>query len=296
MIAFPTIQIIVGIPGSGKTTYCKEQLNKSKRFVHISSDNIRKEILGTEQDQSDNNAVFSIMQERTLSALQKGQSVLYDATNLTRKDRLKIISACPAYVQKEAIICWAPIEICIKRDLNRNRTVGKDIIDKMLKRFQAPFFDEGFDRIFVKKPDDWSDKEMEKYCYELFKKDINQDNPHHTLSLQKHMQTAYEYLIANHVNDIEILSAACWHDIGKLYTKTFINTKGEKTDVAHYYGHQGYSAWISYGFNASNIVTIAWLISTHMDLYQDNNRYVKQLPIFLRNELELLHQADIHAH
>lgn len=295
MIAFPTIQIIVGIPGSGKTTYCKEYVNKSKRFVHISSDNIRKEILGTEQDQSDNNKVFSIMQERTLSALQKGYSVLYDATNLTRKDRLRIINSCPAYVQKEAIICWAPIETCIERDLNRNRTVGKDIIDKMLKRFQAPFFDEGIDRIFLRKPQDWSKKDIQEYANKLTNTDFNQNTPYHTLSLQQHMYSAYKYLIDNNINNIELLAAADWHDLGKIYTKTFTNTKGEKTDVAHYYGHQGYSAWISYGFNARNSFTVAWLISTHMDPYL-NTKYYKTLPEFLKHPLDLLHEADVNAH
>lgn len=294
---FPTLKVIVGVPGSGKTTYCKNYIEykNNRRTIHISSDKIRKEILNDENDQTNNNKVFEVMHQRTLEALENGYDVLYDATNITRKDRLSILNKCPSYVIKEAIVCWAPIGMCIERDINRDRTVGKDVIDRMLKRFQAPYFDEGFDRIYVEKPENWSKEYEQDYIAQTLEKDIEQDNPHHTLSLQQHMYSAYKYLVDNGVVDTDLLLAATWHDLGKLYTKTFTNTKGETTEIAHYYGHQGYSAWIVYGFKVCNN-SIAWLVSTHMDLYQDNNRYVKQLPIFLKNKLELLHEADVAAH
>ena len=165
----------------------------------------------------------------------------------------------------------------------------------MLKRFQVPYFDEGFDRIYVERPVGWFEKYEAEYIHQTLEKDISQDNPHHTFSLQQHMFAAHQYLKDAGVVDSDLQIAASWHDLGKLYTKTFTNTKGETTDIAHYYGHQGYSAWMCYGFKVCNN-NIAWLVSAHMDLYQDNNRYVKQLPIFLRNKLELLHQADVSAH
>lgn len=293
---FPTLNMLIGPPGSGKSTYCKELVKASKTpIIHLSSDEIRKELLGSEEDQSNNNIVFETMQNRALEWLDKGYDVLYDATNINRKSRIQILSKCPGYVIKKAIVCWAPVEMCIERDGSRDRTVGKYVIDKMLKRFQAPYFDEGFDRIYVERPMEWFEKYETDYIHQTLGKDISQDNPHHTLSLQQHMYEAHKYLKDLGIVDMDLRLAASWHDLGKLYTKTFTNTKGEKTDIAHYYGHQGYSAWMCYGFKVCNN-NIAWLVSTHMDLYQDNNRYVKQLPIFLRNKLELLHQADIHAH
>ena len=66
------------------------------------------------------------------------------------------------------------------------------------------------------------------------------------------------------------------------------------SDIAHYYGHQGYSAWIVYGFNTSNN-HIAWLVSNHMEPYF-NSKYYKQLPSFLRDQLDVLHEADKAAH
>ena len=295
-MTFPTLKIIVGIPGSGKTTYCNTYIetHPNELVVHLSSDIIRKELLGDINDQSQNGRVFEEMKTRTLNYLDMGYTVLYDATNITRKDRESILNSCPKCVTKQAVVCWAPIATCIKRDMNRDRTVGKHVIDRMLKRFQAPYFDEGFTTIYVVRPIDWFEKYESDYIHQTLEKDISQDNPHHTLSLQQHMHEAEKYLKDVGVKDTDLRLAALWHDLGKLYTKTFTNNKGEKTDIAHYYGHQGYSAWIVYGFESFNN-NIAWLVSTHMDPYL-NTKYWQRLPQFLKNKIDLLHQADVAAH
>lgn len=293
---FPTLKVIVGVPGSGKTTYCNEYVEShiGEPIVHLSSDKLRRELLGDTNDQSQNGKIFEEMKTRALNYLNAGCTVLYDATNITRKDRQHILDKLPSYVIKEAVVCWAPIKTCLERDMNRDRTVGREVIDRMLKRFQAPYFDEGFDRIYVERPKGWFEKYEAKYIHQTLGKDISQDNPHHTLSLQQHMSTAYEYLKDMQIVDTNLRLAAAWHDLGKLYTKTFTNTKGEKTDIAHYYGHQGYSAWIVYGFKACNN-NIIWLVSTHMDPYL-GTKYYQRLPQFLKNKIDLLHQADVAAH
>lgn len=285
----PKLIVLVGVPGSGKTTYAKEYARTYNKTVHLSSDLIRAELYGDESIQGDPAEVFSIMQKRAVDALHSGKNVLYDATNMTRKDRLGIIAACPRHAQIEAHIVWAPIETCIVRDANRERTVGQEVIDKMLKRFQAPYYDEGFDVIEIIKPDDFYESAYARVHMDHMK--IPHDNPHHTLSVYDHCIEA-----SKQVEDgaFDLYYAAMIHDVGKPYVKSFTDSKGNPCDTAHYYQHQCLGAWLSYGFSFAN-PTIAWLVSTHMDPFM-NTKYYRNLPDYLKRDVDILHKADLSAH
>ena len=60
----PSLILLVGIPGSGKTTYAEKYIKENPNAVHLSSDKIRAELWGNEATQGDNNEVFSLMQSR----------------------------------------------------------------------------------------------------------------------------------------------------------------------------------------------------------------------------------------
>lgn len=287
----PKLILLVGIPGSGKTTYAKKYMEQEANTIHLSSDLIRAELYGDESIQGDPAEVFSLMQKRAVEALNEGCNVIYDATNITRKDRASIIGVCPKFVNIQCHIIWAPIEVCIQRDATRNRTVGKEVTDKILKRFQAPYYDEGIDYIKVVKPDKFSD--MKYYHDTINAMHIPHDNHNHTLSIQQHCKKAFEELECMTTNRA-LLIAAWYHDIGKPYVKAFIDSKGNPCDEAHYYQHQCVGAWMSYGMNEVT-PKVAWLISTHMDPFL-NTKYYKNLPPFLKKDIDLLHEADLAAH
>lgn len=286
----PSLILLVGIPGSGKTTYAEKYIEEHPGTVHLSSDKIREELWGNEATQGDNNEVFSLMQSRAIEVLNNGLSVLYDATNVTRKDRAYIISLCPKFVKIECHIVWAPIETCIERDAARERTVGKEVIDRMLKRFQAPYYDEGIHEIKIIFPSRFSRKKYRiKRSKDML---IPHDNPHHTLNIHTHCSKASDYM-SDRTRHLNIILAAFWHDVGKPYVKAFIDSKGNVCEHAHYYQHQCVGAWIAYGVECD--VEIAWLISTHMDPFL-NTKYYNKLPAFLKKQVDLLHEADLNAH
>ena len=286
----PKLIMLVGIPGSGKTTYAQNYI-KENNAVHLSSDSIRKELYGDEATQGDPGMVFSIMQSRAVNALRVGQSVVYDATNITRKDRSYIISLCPNFAHIEAHIIWAPIETCIERDDARERTVGKQVIDKMLKRFQPPFFDEGFNDIKIILPEDFNATE---YTFDTMNNmRISHDNPHHTLDVYEHCTAAYLYACKNKMNS-DIETAALWHDIGKPYTKAFVDNKGNPCETAHYYSHHNVGSYMSYGMSNSTPF-LAWLVGTHMEPFFDT-KYYKNMPAFLKEYIDYLHECDLNAH
>lgn len=289
----PKLILLVGIPGSGKTTHAKNYIKSNSNTIHLSSDSIRAELYGDESIQGNPTDVFSLMQKRAVEDLNNGQNVLYDATNITRKDRASIIDICPKFVKIEAHIIWTPIEECIERDSARDRTVGKEVIDRMLKKFQAPFYDEGIDEIKVIFPDNFNTYKYTNEIMDAMK--IPHDNPHHTLNIFDHCLEANKYIVDKtgaYYSDIGF--AAIYHDIGKPYVKAFVDGKGNPCEHAHYYQHQCLSAYLSYGL-INTTPYIAWLICVHMDVYL-NTKYYNQLPQWLKKNVDILHEADIAAH
>ena len=296
----PKLIVLCGIPGAGKTSFAKKLLEDSyykDKTIHLSSDKIREELYGNEATQGDPSEVFSLMQTRAIEALNNGQNVIYDSTAMTRKDRAGIIAVCPKFAKIECYVVWAPIEVCSERDAARERSVGKEVIDMMLKRFQAPYYDEGFENIWIHCSVTNFDKE--EYMDKLIDATkIPHDNPHHTLDIFEHCCAAARY-VAKKDDYGPIWLAAAFHDIGKPYVKAFVDSKGNPCEHAHYYQHQCISAWeicgISGAIPESEHVYAVWLISTHMDIYL-NTKYYKNLPTFLKRDVDMLYEADLAAH
>ena len=294
----PKLEILIGLPGSGKSTYAMEKHKANRNSVYLSSDNIRGELYGNESIQGSPAEVFALMQSRAIEALKSGRDVFYDATNLTRKDRAGILTATPRYVYKQATVVFTPYEMCIERDTLRERSVGKEIIDKMIRRFQPPFYDEGFDFIHVYQ--NYSDEEYEqflgKYGSLLERMMIPHENPHHSLPVWKHCQEAEQYAKDHFFKERfgnELTSAARLHDCGKYIVKDFHDSKGNPSECAHYYQHQCTSAWqcMEKTFNGF----VIWLVGTHMDPFLDT-KYYRNLDPWMKDAVDILHEADLAAH
>lgn len=246
--------IMIGLPGSGKSTFIENYWDKSYKI--FSSDKYREIILGDEKDQSNNNKVFDILYKDLETALKFGYNCILDATNCTYKSRAKVIQLGKKYFYTiEARVICQPIEICIKQDSKRNRTVGENVIKKFASNYQFPQYWEGFDGISITylNYDKYNQESFEDNYEEILKNNIKtiklkmdsfeQFNPHHNKTVGKHSdaivtQIDCEYNKGN-INKEEkaiLTFAAKWHDLGKLYTQTF-----DDQGVAHYFGHANYS-------------------------------------------------------
>ncbi len=142
--------MMVGLPGSGKTTYAKSVSDACKKAVVHSSDAIRKELYGTEKEQSDPERVFNLLHKRVIIDLRCGKDVIYDATNIKTDDRKKAIQAITAEVptvEKIALIMDTDLEMCKENNASRHRHVPDYVYERMLANFSYPDLSEGFDQI-----------------------------------------------------------------------------------------------------------------------------------------------------
>ncbi len=140
------LQILVGFPASGKSTYAAE---KSDDYLILSSDGIRKELYGSEEIQGNGKEVFHILYSKARLALKAGKNVILDATHLTRKGRkvaINIGKQCGAYI---TCVCFeTPLNECKRRNGLRDRVVPGYVYDRMVKNYEKPAFEEGFNCMF----------------------------------------------------------------------------------------------------------------------------------------------------
>lgn len=291
--------IMCGLPASGKSSYAKAVKNS----IIISTDDIREEINGNANIQDNGNLVFETAFNRIKENLiqNKYKNVVFDATNINYKKRTDIVNRFKKYADK--IICYfvyADYEECLERNSKRERKVPEEVIKRMYYNFYVPQFFEGFDDIIFKNNSNTTHDydELEE------KLNINQDNPNHKLSLLEHSRKAHLYL--KEVTKTDYMATAGYlHDIGKIKTKTFINAKGEKTEIAHYYSHEKVGAYDSLAYTNFKRFDIqfyiAELIQWHMLLHQELSektieKYKSKLGIAFWKDLQLLHEADLYAH
>lgn len=121
--------------------------------------------------------------------------------------------------------------------------------------------------------------------------DISQDNPHHTFTIGEHCNRTFKYSIGHKMSPY-VMTAARIHDCGKPETKTFEDSKGNKADIANYYGHMGVSAWKA--IKCTSDLFVLWLISNHMEPFF-NSKYYNHLSPWMKKELDDLHEADLAA-
>jgi len=138
------IVILVGLPGSGKSTYL-ESLGVSG----LSSDRIRGLLADDETDQTIHAKVFATLRYLLRQRLSIGRPVTYiDATNLTARERRPYILIGQLFGCKiEAVFFDVPLAVCRERNRRRHRVVPEDAMLKMARKLTPPKLEEGFSRI-----------------------------------------------------------------------------------------------------------------------------------------------------
>lgn len=144
----PVLYIMVGVPGSGKTTYAQNYLANDSTII-LSSDDIRKELFGDEAIQSDPAKVFDLLYKRMNTYLGKGKNVVVDATNIDKAGRHKTFEKISSECIKKAVVISVDKEVAIRQNKMRKRRVKPWVIEKYFNKFEMPEKSEGFNEIIV---------------------------------------------------------------------------------------------------------------------------------------------------
>lgn len=277
LFPLPVFIMMVGLPGSGKSTIAKDLQNNYPNIEIFSSDAYREKICGNENDQSQNELVFTTLYKDLIDHLMNGKNVILDATNISRKDRKRTLDKINhLMVNKVAYFVDVDFRECIDRDSKRERTVGPAVIEKFIRRFEFPQKFEGFKEIFIHSKINKSinmnfNREKEQFYLDEMKY-FDQLNPHHIHTLGEHCAKLATQIKLNSKDARLMHEAGWWHDIGKLYTQ-----KIDENGIAHYYNHDNIGAYLiacntDILWNAcewDDVYEVIFFINYHMRAHND---------------------------
>ena len=148
--AKPRIVLLVGLPGSGKSTWAQSKVTPGISGV-LSSDAVRELLVDDANNQNIHARVFRVLRYVLKNRLELKRPVTYiDATNLTLKERRPYIKMADLLdAEIEAVFFDVPVEECIRRNRERGRVVPDDVILQMKERLVSPDLAEGFLRVSV---------------------------------------------------------------------------------------------------------------------------------------------------
>ncbi|XP_073044532.1 transcription factor bHLH140 [Primulina eburnea] len=143
----PVIVMLMGLPGSGKSTFCDEVIRISRRpWARICQDSINNGKAGTK-----NQCLSS-----AAAALKNGESIFIDRCNIDREQRTDFLKLGGEQVEKHAVVLDLPTKVCISRSVKRtghegNLEGGKAaaVVNRMASKKELPKLSEGFNRITI---------------------------------------------------------------------------------------------------------------------------------------------------
>lgn len=145
-----TVHMLVGIPGSGKSTYSNNVLAKEFNCRIVTADGIRMEHPDWPESQ-----VWPEVYRRIAEDITNGKDVIYDATSPTPKVRARFFQRIKELIPDATfrVIAYffpTPTNICYQRIEKRNQVPGEhyfplDQLEGYATTITRPSVDEGFD-------------------------------------------------------------------------------------------------------------------------------------------------------
>lgn len=142
------LNIMVGLPRSGKSTLTEFLTKRSKQAVVVSADTLRYLVYGQRFFGKGEPLLWAVHDIVVQMLLEQGIPIIIDETNTTVKRRRKYIEL--ANKHGYSVVCHVVTTgegVCLERARSENDTAIVPVIERMAKQYEQPGLEEGFSDI-----------------------------------------------------------------------------------------------------------------------------------------------------
>lgn len=150
------VVILCGLPGSGKSTWVEDQKkkwNQNEINLSVSRDEIvenlgKGDTYNEKWENVDQKAVDKHLRDNlTLCCLTGAKQVIVDMTHMSKKSRRRTLSHFNKDYKKTCVVFLPDLEtIYLRNDKRDGKNIDREVIDRMMKSFYPPTYEE-FDEI-----------------------------------------------------------------------------------------------------------------------------------------------------
>jgi predicted kinase len=152
------LYVLVGVPGSGKSTWTGHQSFDWEKTVIVSTDRFvtrhALEVGKSYREVFDDYmpTAVRLMAEQARDAFESNKIVVWDQTSTTVLSRAKKLRMCPDHYTKIAVVLETPKAELHPKFLDRpDKEIPWEVVQGMIDNFEMPTKDEGFDKIIKTK-------------------------------------------------------------------------------------------------------------------------------------------------